>query len=159
MVKKETKIMKKSSHWLLWGAFLSSLFFLLPCVYSGSSFKGNESFLSGTIAVAHADDTTNRATLKKLKVEPLYRSVRLTWKTKKGDKTPMTFKIYRSMANPDGSYTLVASIERKPGVKKYKYIDKSLPVEENYFYKLTIPETKETFGPFQVRPPFSLPTT
>ncbi len=151
--------MKKPSHWLLWGAFLSSLFFVLPCVYFGSSSKGNGSFLSGTISVAHAEDTKKGVTIKKLKVEPLYRSVRVTWKTKKGEKTPMTFKIYRSMASPDGSYKLVASIERKPGVKKYKYLDKNLLVEENYFYKLMIPETKETFGPFQVRPPFSLPTT
>jgi len=150
--------MKKSSHWLL-GAFLVSLFFVLPYVYSERSFNETGSFFSGTISVAHAEDTKKSATIKKLKVEPLYKSVRVTWKTKKGDKTPMTFKIYRSMANPNGSYKLVASIERKPGVKKYKYLDKSLLVEENYFYKLTIPETKETFGPFQVRPPFSLPTT
>lgn len=159
MVKKETKIMKKPGHWLLWGAFLSSLFFVLTCLYSGSSTKGNGSFLSNIISVAHAQDTKKNVTIKKLKVEPLYRSVRLTWKTKKGETIPMTFKIYRSMANPDGSYTLVASIERKPGVKKYKYIDKNLLVEENYFYKLMIPETKESFGPFQVRPPFSLPST
>ena len=151
--------MKKSGHWLLRGAFLSSLFFVLPCVYSGSSFSGVGSFMISTISVAHAEDKKNSATIKKLKVEPLYRSVRVTWKTKKGEKTPMTFKIYRSMASPDGSYKLVASIERKPGVKKYKYLDKNLLVEENYFYKLMIPETKETFGPFQVRPPFSLPTT
>ncbi len=151
--------MKKPSNWLLWGAFLSSLFFVLPCVYFGSSSRGNGSFLSGIISVAHAEDTKKSVTIKKLKVEPLYRSVRLTWKTKKGDKTPVTFKIYRSMANPDGPYTLVVSIERKSGVKKYKYIDKSLQVEENYFYKLMIPETKESFGPIQVRPPFSLPST
>jgi len=151
--------MKKSRHWLLWGTFLSSLFFVLPYVYSGSFSKGNESFLSGKIAVAHAEETKMRGSIKKIKVEPLYRSVRLAWKMKKGEETPMTFEIYRSMANPDGSYTLVASIERKPGVEEYKYIDKSLLVEENYYYKLMIPETKESFGLFQVRPPFSLPST
>ena len=37
--------------------------------------------------------------------------------------------------------------------------DKNLPVEENYFYKIEIPATEESFGPLQVRPPFSLPTT
>jgi hypothetical protein len=151
--------MKRSNHWLLWGAFLSSLFLVLPCGYSERSLNETGSFLSGTISVAHADDTKKSVTIKKLKVEPLYKSVRLTWKLKKGEKTPMTFNIYRSMANSNGPYKLVTSIERKPGVKKYKYLDKSLLVEENYFYKLTIPETKETFGPFQVRPPFSLPTT
>ena len=63
------------------------------------------------------------------------------------------------MVRADGDYTLVKSIKGSAGAKKYRYVDKSIPVEENYFYKIEIPETKEIFGPLQVRPPFSRPST
>ena len=151
--------MRKFMRWVLGASVLSSFFIVLPCFHSGGSFETFGGFRTETIAVAHAEERAERASITKLKVAPLYRAVRLTWKVKIDDKGPVTFEIYRSMATPDGPYTLVTSIERKPGVKKYKYIDKKLQVEENYFYKIVIPETKEGFGPLQVRPPFSLPTT
>ena len=63
------------------------------------------------------------------------------------------------MVSPDADVVQVTAIEAKPGEKSYRYVDKTLPVEENYFYWIVIPETGETIGPFQVRPPFSLPST
>ena len=151
--------MRRFLRWVLGASVLSSLLIVLPCFHFGGSFDSIGAFVTRIDAVAYAEEGMKGASITKLKVEPLYRAVRVTWKVKTGDKGPMTFEIYRSMATPDGPYTLVASIERKPGMKKYKYLDKNLPVEENYFYKIVIPETKEDFGPHQVRPPFSLPTT
>lgn len=113
----------------------------------------------GNVSEAHAQEKGKKGSITKLRIEPLYRAVRLTWKAKIDKDGPVVFEIYRSMATPDGTYKLVASIEWKPGKKKYRYVDKKLPVEENYFYKIEIPATKESFGPLQVRPPFSLPTT
>ena len=71
----------------------------------------------------------------------------------------VNFELYRSMARPDGEYTLLTSINGTSDVTTYEYIDKAIPVEENYFYKIEIPETKEAFGPLQARPPFSAPST
>jgi hypothetical protein len=63
------------------------------------------------------------------------------------------------MVSPDAEYTKVTSVQGKPGTATYRYTDKSIPTEENYFYRIEIPETKESYGPLQVRPPFSLPST
>lgn len=151
--------MGKFPGWALWASSLGILFVAHLSFHFEGSFDSIRTLLTGTIAVADAKEVTEGASISKFKVEPLYRAVRLTWKARINDDGPVTFEIYRSMARPDGPYKLVTSIEKKPGVKKYKYIDKNLPVEENYFYKIVIPEKKETFGPHQVRPPFSLPTT
>ena len=114
--------------------------------------------LSGpTTARAAEDDEPGSVT--KLKVEPLHKAVRITWKSKLQDGKAVTFEIHRSMVSPEGQYTLVEKVPSSPDAKKYTYVDKKLPVEENYFYKIVVPETNETFGPIQVRPPFSLPTT
>lgn len=151
--------MRRFPRWFLGAMLVSSLFIVLPPFHRGGSFEWIQTFETGTIAAAHAEERQKRASITKLKVEPLYRAVRLTWKVRTDGNGPLTFEIYRSMARPDAPYTLVNSIEKRPGVKKYKYIDKKLQVEENYFYKIVIPESKESFGPLQVRPPFSLPTT
>jgi len=153
--------MREFRRWLREAAVLSILFITVLCFRSGLFTDAIGALVNGTtvMADAHAQERMKTSSLTKLRVEPLYRSVRLTWKVKRKGDGPLTFEIYRSMAKADEPYTLVTSIVKKPGLKKYKYIDKNLPVEENYFYKIVIPETKETFGPLQVRPPFSLPTT
>ncbi|MFH1480923.1 MAG: hypothetical protein ABIG67_06625 [Pseudomonadota bacterium] len=144
---------------LLRATILTSLLIVLPYVHCGGIIRGIAAFIPGTIGVAHAEEKKEPASITQFKVEPLYRAVRLTWKASIDDRAQVTFQIYRSMATPEAPYTLVTSIGMKPGMKKFKYIDKNLQVEENYFYKIVIPETKEAFGPLQVRPPFSLPTT
>lgn len=136
---------------------LFCFFIVFSWFYFGGSYDSIESFVIETIA--SAEEEPEGASITKFKVEPLHRAVRVTWKVKKNVKDSMTFEIHRSMASPDQPYALVTSLEGKPGMKKYKYIDKQLPVEENYFYKIVIPETSEIVGPLQVRPPFSLPTT
>jgi hypothetical protein len=138
----------------LWG-----LIAVLSLFHSWGLFGARPTSGVGTLSVACAQEKATGGSITKLKIEPLYRAVRLTWKAEINRRGPVTFEIYRSQTKPDGPYTLVASIEWRPEMRKYKYVDKNLPVEENYFYKIEIAATKETFGPLQVRPPFSLPTT
>jgi len=112
-----------------------------------------------TISIAQAEEKVKQATIGEFRVQSRYKAVRLSWEARISEKEQLTFEIYRSMVRPDGEYTLVTSINGTPEVKRYEYMDKALPVEENYFYKIEIPETKEAFGPLQARPPFSLPST
>ena len=97
--------------------------------------------------------------LSKFKVEALHKAARISWTVSEGLNGPITFEVHRSMSSPDAEYILVTSVEWTEGTQKYKYVDKKLPAEENYFYKVVILETNETYGPVQVRPPFSLPAT
>ncbi len=115
--------------------------------------------LPETVSLAGAAERDREATIGEFRVQARYKAVRLTWEARISEKEQLTFQIYRSMARPDGEYTKVTSIQGTPGVTKYEYIDKTPPVEENYFYKIEIPETKEAFGPLQARPPFSAPST
>jgi len=112
-----------------------------------------------TIYVADAEEKVRPTTISEFRVQARYRAVRLTWEARISETEPLTFEIYRRMVTADGEYTPVTSIKGTPEVKRYEYIDKTLPVEENYFYKIEIPETKEAFGPLQARPPFSAPST
>jgi hypothetical protein len=114
-----------------------------------------------SISVAGAEEEAKQATLSEFRVWARYKSVRLTWEARisQTETEPLTFQIYRTMVRPDGEYSFLASIKGTPEVSRYEYIDKSVPVEENYFYKIEIPETKEAFGPLQARPPFSAPST
>jgi len=111
------------------------------------------------ISVVHAGEKAMEATVSEFKVRARFKSVRLTWKANIAGDDPVTFEILRSMVRADAEYSLVNSIKGRPGAKKYRYVDKSVPAEENYFYKIKIPETNEIFGPLQVRPPFSRPST
>jgi hypothetical protein len=138
----------------LWGLIIA-LFVVNPWGFPGLGMNPevDKSFK------AFAQEQDKKGSITKVRIEPLYRAVRLTWKANIKGGGPVTFEIYRSMATPDGPYELITSIEWKAGKKKYRYVDKKLPVEENYFYKIEIPATRESVGPLQVRPPFSLPTT
>ncbi len=111
------------------------------------------------ISVVHAGEKAVEATVSEFKVWARYKAVRLTWKANITGNDPVTFEILRSMVRADAEYSLVNSIKGRPGAETYRHIDKSIPVEENYFYKIKIPETNEIFGPLQVRPPFSRPST
>jgi hypothetical protein len=110
-------------------------------------------------SAAHAEEKADVGSVRKFKAQPLYKAVKLSWRARIQGGGPVTFEIHRSMAKPEGPYELVTTVKWAPGTKKYSYVDKNLPVEENYFYKIEIPATEESFGPLQVRPPFSLPTT
>ncbi len=111
-----------------------------------------------TLSAADTEEG-KQATISEFRAQARYKAVRLTWEARISEKGQLTFEVYRSMASPEGEYTLVTSINGTPEAMRYEYIDKAIPVEENYFYKIKIPETKEAFGPLQARPPFSQPST
>jgi hypothetical protein len=121
-------------------------------------FSETGSFRFDATGVA-AEEHPAGSIITEARVMPRHKAVRLAWKATVPEDGPITFEIRRSMVSPDGDEVLVATIEAEPGEKSYRYVDKSVPVEENYFYKIVIPETGETMGPLQARPPFSLPST
>jgi hypothetical protein len=138
----------------LWG-FLTALL----CFHPSGFLQSLGGAGVGVLRVTYAEEKGEAGSVTKLRIEPLYKAARLSWRANIDTTGPLTFEIYRSQASPEGPYTKVTSIEWQPEVKNYRYVDKNLPVEENYFYKIEIPATKESYGPLQVRPPFSLPTT
>ncbi len=151
--------MRRLTYWALAAAPFWSLFVAFPCTYPCRVLNPMRGHIPGTMSMAYAEEQIERASISELRVSALYKAVRLTWKAAIDSGGPVIFEIYRSQVTPDGPYSLVTSIKWRPGVKNYRYVDKSLPVEENYFYKIEIPATNESFGPLQVRPSFSLPAT
>ena len=151
--------MTRLIYWVLAAAPFWSLFVPFPCSYTCGVVNPMRAQIPGTISMAYAEEQIERASISELRVTPLYKAVRLTWVASIDSSEQVTLEIYRSQVTPDGPYSLVTSIELRPGVKKYRYVDENLPVEENYFYKMEIPATNESFGPVQVRPSFSLPAT
>ncbi len=151
--------MRRWPCWVLGLAILCSTVIVFTCFYPCESLNSAGTLVTGTISVAHAGEKAKAATISEFRVRSRYMAVRLTWKATIAEDGQLTFEVHRSMVTPEETYTLVISIKGRPGTKTYRYIDKTVPVEENYFYKIVIPETKETFGPLQARPPFSLPTT
>jgi hypothetical protein len=159
MTVEEAKTMSRFTY----GLVAAVLFSTLVVVFSYTRPWGCHSLLTvlspETLSAADAEEKGKEATLSEFRVQAHYRAIRLTWEARTSEKGQLTFQVYRSMANPDGEYTLVTSINGTPEVNRYEYDDKNIPVEENYFYKIKIPETKEAFGPLQARPPFSRPST
>ena len=151
--------MRRPIYWVLVAAPFWSLFVAFPCTYTCLVLNPMRGQIPGTISMAYAEEQIERASISELRVTPLYKAVRLTWAASFASSGQVTFEIYRSQATPDGPYRLVTSIEWRPEVENYRYVDKDLPVEEDYFYKMEIPATNESFGPVQVRPSFSLPAT
>lgn len=151
--------MRRPIYWVLAAAAFWGLFIVFSCIYPCASLNPIKGHLPETISAAHAGEQAESASISELKVTALHKAVRLTWKAAIDSGGPVMFEIHRSQVTPDGPYSLVTSIEWRPGVKEYCYVDKSLPAEENYFYKIEIPATNESFGPMQVRPSFSLPAT
>jgi hypothetical protein len=158
MIPEKANTMRRSTYWLV-----AAGIFLLLIVFANTRPQGCHSLLTAlspeTISVAAAAEKNQEPTISEFRVQGRYRAVRLIWEAGIPEKERRTFEVYRSMVRPDGEYTLVTSIQGTPEVTKYEYIDKTIPVEENYFYKIEIPETKEAFGPLQARPPFSAPST
>jgi hypothetical protein len=159
MIPGKANTMRRSTYWLAAAGIFSALLIVFAYTQPWGCHSVLTALLPETISVAAAAEKDREAAISEFRVWARYKSVRLTWEARISEKEQITFEIYRSMARPDGEYTLVTSIQGTPEVTRYEYIDKSPPVEENYFYKIEIPETKEAFGPLQARPPFSAPST
>ncbi|NIO06411.1 MAG: hypothetical protein GTO13_23215 [Proteobacteria bacterium] len=93
------------------------------------------------------------------KAESLYRAVALDWKVRTPFTQEVVFQILRSDSFPEGPYEEVATVPYDKRKRKYKYLDKSIGAESNYYYKLIVKGTDETHGPVQARPFFSPPAT
>ena len=98
-------------------------------------------------------------TIVDFKVQALYRSAKLTWKTSDGLKNQLSFQILRATTFEEGPYQELDVINLVPGNNAYDYVDKSMGGESKFFYKLVIKETGESFGPIPTRPFFSPPAT
>ncbi len=150
--------MSRFTYGLIVAGLFSALLFVFPYTWPMRSSSLVTVLSPETLSAADTEEG-KQATISEFRAQARYRAVRLTWEARISEKGRLTFEVYRSMANPDGKYTLVTSINGTPEVTRYEYVDKTVPAEENYFYKIEIPETKEAFGPLQARPPFSTPTT
>ncbi len=155
----KAKIMRRSTYWLVAAAFLFALLTISPGTRSWECPNVLTALLPDAVPPAGAAEQGPEATIGEFRAWARYKAVRLTWEAHISPGEQVTFAVYRSMARPDGEYSLLTSIQGTPEVQRYEYIDKTVPVEENYFYKIEIPETKEAFGPLQARPPFSRPST
>ncbi len=98
-------------------------------------------------------------TIVDFKVQALYRSAKLTWKTSDGLKNQLSLQILRADTFEDEPYKEVDVINLVPGKNDYDYVDKSMGSEAKLYYKLVIKETGESFGPIPTRPFFSPPAT
>jgi len=159
MTVEEAKTMSRFTNGLIAAGLFLALLIIIPYTRPWGCHSLLTVLSPETLSAADTEEKVKEATLSEFRVQARYRAVRLTWEARISEKGQLTFHVYRSMAKPDGDYTLVVSINGTPEVTRYEYVDKTVPVEENYFYKIEIPETKEAFGPLQARPPFSAPST
>ena len=88
-----------------------------------------------------------------------FRSVKLVWQSGLPASTAKSFQITRSIFYEQGPYTPLATVEAKEGETNCTFVDKEIKSSENYYYKITIEGTGETFGPAVARPFLSQPAT
>jgi hypothetical protein len=88
-----------------------------------------------------------------------FRSVKLVWQSGLPAATAKSFQITRSIYYEQGPYTPLAAVEAKEGENSYTFVDKEIKSSENYYYKITVEGTGETFGPAVAKPFLSQPAT
>jgi hypothetical protein len=109
--------------------------------------------------VTSADKDPGGAFISDFRAQSLYRAVKLRWKVKAPFKDGATFQILRSDSFADGPYSEIATVPYAQESMEYRYVDKRLPSESTYYYKLVIMGGGGTYGPISARPFFSLPST
>ena len=98
-------------------------------------------------------------TIVDFKVQAMYRAAKLTWKARDGLKSNIAVQILRADTFEEGPYKEVEIVNLTPGKSIYEYVDKTMGSEAKYYYKLSIKDTGESFGPIPTRPFFSPPET
>ena len=88
-----------------------------------------------------------------------FRSVKLVWQWNLPASAAKSFQITRSIYYEQGPYTPLAAVEAKEGESSYSFVDKDIQSSENYYYKIVVEGTGETFGPAVARPFLSQPAT
>lgn len=115
-------------------------------------------FFTLSLQIAWSQQTAGPA-VTGFKAQPLYRAASLTWKIKGQFKQGVAFHILRSDASIEGPYEEVGAVNYDPSKSSYEYVDKSMGTEVQYYYKLSIDGTGESYGPVSARPYFSPPAT
>jgi hypothetical protein len=98
-------------------------------------------------------------TIVDFRVQAMYRAAKLTWKARDGLKSNIAVQILRADTFEEGPYKEVETVNLTPGKSIYGYVDKTMGSEAKYYYKLSIKDTGESFGPIPTRPFFSPPAT
>jgi hypothetical protein len=106
-----------------------------------------------------ADKDSGDASISDFKAQPVFRAVRLNWKVKTPFKREVTFQLVRSDSFAEGPYEEIGTIPYNRENREYTYLDKSLPSESTYYYKLVVIGGGKAYGPISARPSFSLPAT
>ena len=88
-----------------------------------------------------------------------FHSVKLIWQSSLPASSAKSFQITRSIYYKDGPYTPLAVVEAKEGERSYSFLDKEIQSADNYYYKITVEGTGESFGPAVARPFLSQPAT
>jgi len=89
----------------------------------------------------------------------MFRSVKLIWQSNLPASSAKSFQISRSIDKKDGPYSPLLTVEAKEGETNYSFTDKSISTSDNYYYKITVEGTGETFGPSVAKPFLSQPAT
>jgi hypothetical protein len=125
-----------------------SLLFIFSFILAGTLFNP-------PVAMPQKADST----ITEFRVQAMYRAAKLTWKSKGDLKSGMVVQVLRADMSEEGPYKEVGRVNLTSGKTAYEYVDKSMGAEAKYYYKLTIKETDESFGPIPTRPFFSPPAT
>ncbi len=119
--------------------------------------------LATTVALpaiaASADMDPGGTSISGFKAQSLFRAVELKWQVETPLQKGVRFQIVRSDAFAEGPYKEVAVVPYNEGSREYTYVDKGMPSESKYFYKLVVIGMGEAYGPVSARPFFSLPAT
>ena len=88
-----------------------------------------------------------------------FKSVKLVWQSELAASTAKSFQIVRSIYYEQRPYTPLATVEAKEGESSYTFVDRDIKSSENYYYKIIVEGTGETFGPSVAKPFLSQPAT
>lgn len=89
----------------------------------------------------------------------MFRSVKLIWQSSLPAAAAKSFQITRSIHEKDGPYSPLTSVPAQEGESSYNFVDKDISTSDNYYYKITVEGTGETFGPSVAKPFLSQPAT
>jgi len=118
------------------------LLMVIPPVVTGAEEKGSEG-----------------PAISEFRAFSQFRSVKLVWQSNLSASDAKSFQISRSIYQKDGPYTPLASVGAKEGERSYTFVDKDIQASDNYYYKITVEGTGETFGPSVARPFLYQPAT
>jgi len=115
--------------------------------------------LGGTFGLGAGEKKGGGPAISEFRAFSQFRSVKLVWQSSLPASTARAFQISRSIYYEQGPYTVIATVEAKEGEASYSFVDKDIRSSENYYYRITVEGTGETFGPAVARPFLSQPAT